>query len=62
NLDAENIAKEGFREAITLLESLKSNSEDTDLEQLSVLEEKDKKIKDLEANDQAVNFTSHSKM
>nr|GEX89003.1 hypothetical protein [Tanacetum cinerariifolium] len=57
NLDAENIAKEGFREAITLLESLKSNA----LEQLSVLEEKDRKIKDLEANDQAVNFTSHSK-
>ncbi|GKA93246.1 FKBP12-interacting protein of 37 kDa [Tanacetum coccineum] len=28
----------------------------------SLLEEKDEKILDLEANDQAINFTSHSKM
>lgn len=27
-----------------------------------MVEEKDKKIKELEANDQAINFTSHSKM
>nr|GEV98643.1 putative reverse transcriptase domain-containing protein [Tanacetum cinerariifolium] len=37
NLDAENITKEGFREAITLLESLRSNSEETALEQLVIV-------------------------
>lgn len=33
NLDAEDIATEGFQEAINLLESLKINSEENALEQ-----------------------------
>nr|GEV09898.1 FKBP12-interacting protein of 37 kDa [Tanacetum cinerariifolium] len=48
--------------AKTLLESLKISSKETALEQRSLLEEKDKMILDLEANDQALNFTSHSKI
>nr|GEU40226.1 hypothetical protein [Tanacetum cinerariifolium] len=46
--------------AKTLLESLKISSKETALEQRSLLEEKDKKILDLEVIDQALNFTSHN--